>query len=113
MEIYSDLRKEFPKIGKEWVQGNIHSHNEMGAFFSDTDMPEMDGMTLARTMKNREDLREVEIVFVTMECCLLMKLEAKEIGVRGWLPKPLKPNLLNNILEKITRRLDLKSKVAA
>ena len=37
MEIYSDLRKEFPKIGKEWVQGNIHSHNDMGAYFSGTD----------------------------------------------------------------------------
>lgn len=91
----------------------LEKNNGINILFSDTDMPEMDGLTLARTMKNREDLRDVEIVFVTMECCLLMKLEAKEIGVRGWLPKPLNPSLLNNILEKITKRLDLKSKVAA
>lgn len=31
------LRKEYPEIGKDWVQGNIHSHHNMGAFFSDTD----------------------------------------------------------------------------
>ena len=31
------LKEEFPEIGTEWVQGNIHSHHTMGAFFSGTD----------------------------------------------------------------------------
>ena len=38
LKIYKALRKEFPKIGKEWVQGNIHSHHGMGAFYSGTDV---------------------------------------------------------------------------
>jgi proteasome lid subunit RPN8/RPN11 len=38
MKIYKPLRKEFPEIGKSWVQGNIHSHHTMGAFFSGTDI---------------------------------------------------------------------------
>lgn len=38
MKIYKELRKQFPKIGKEWIQGNIHSHHGMGAFFSGTDV---------------------------------------------------------------------------
>ena len=38
MKIFKSLRKEFPEIGKSWVQGNIHSHHEMGAFFSQTDI---------------------------------------------------------------------------
>jgi hypothetical protein len=37
IKIYKKLQKEYPKIGKEWVQGNIHSHHGMGAFFSGTD----------------------------------------------------------------------------
>ena len=37
IKIYKPLRKEFPEIGKSWVQGNIHSHHNMGAFFSSTD----------------------------------------------------------------------------
>ena len=37
IKIYPKLRKKYPKIGKEWVQGNIHSHHTMGAFFSGTD----------------------------------------------------------------------------
>lgn len=37
VKIYKPLRKEFPEIGKSWVQGNIHSHHSMGAFFSGTD----------------------------------------------------------------------------
>lgn len=38
VKIYKPLRKEFPEIGKSWVQGNIHSHHTMGAFFSGTDI---------------------------------------------------------------------------
>ena len=38
IKIYKPLRKEFPEIGKTWVQGNIHSHHSMGAFFSGTDI---------------------------------------------------------------------------
>ena len=38
IKIYKPLRKEFPEIGKSWVQGNIHSHHSMGAFFSNTDI---------------------------------------------------------------------------
>ena len=37
MKLFPKLRKQFPKIGKEWVQGNIHSHHGLGAFFSGTD----------------------------------------------------------------------------
>ena len=42
IKIYKDLRKEFPQIGKEWVQGNIHSHHTMGAFFSGTDEQQLE-----------------------------------------------------------------------
>jgi len=38
IKIYSKLRKKYPEIGKSWVQGNIHSHHGMGAFFSGTDI---------------------------------------------------------------------------
>jgi len=37
IKLYPKLRKEFPEIGKSWVQGNVHSHHSMGAFFSGTD----------------------------------------------------------------------------
>ncbi len=38
IKIYKPLRKKFPEIGKSWVQGNIHSHHGMGAFYSSTDV---------------------------------------------------------------------------
>jgi len=41
IKIYKPLRKEFPEIGKSWVQGNIHSHHSMGSFFSGTDNQQM------------------------------------------------------------------------
>ena len=41
IKIFPKLRKEFPQIGKEWVQGNIHSHHNMGAFFSGTDKDQL------------------------------------------------------------------------
>ena len=41
IKIYKPLRKEFPEIGKSWIQGNIHSHHSMGSFFSGTDNQQM------------------------------------------------------------------------
>lgn len=37
IKIYGKLRKQHPEIGKSWIQGNIHSHHSMGAFYSGTD----------------------------------------------------------------------------
>tara|TARA_B100001094_G_C18171256_1_gene795237 strand:- start:622 stop:1449 length:828 start_codon:yes stop_codon:yes gene_type:complete len=38
VKIYKTLRKQHPEIGKSWVQGNIHSHHSMGAFYSQVDV---------------------------------------------------------------------------
>ena len=73
----------------------------------------IDGMTLAEMVRKKKELDNVEILFLTTECCLLRKLEAKDVGVRGWVPKPLKPNSLLENLEKIMRHLDLKTKMMA
>tara|TARA_R100000655_G_scaffold6183_3_gene18145 strand:- start:12435 stop:13286 length:852 start_codon:yes stop_codon:yes gene_type:complete len=39
---FTKLRKLYPKIGTKWVQGNVHSHHTMGAFFSGTDKEQLD-----------------------------------------------------------------------
>ena len=85
----------------------------MDIIVSDISMPEMDGMELAKVLKGRQDLKNVEIVFFTTECCLLMKLEAKELGVRAWLPKPAKPDLLLGMMEKIRSKFCIKKEVTA
>jgi len=41
MKVIRPLMKKYPKIGNEWIQGNIHSHNDMGAFFSGTDKQQL------------------------------------------------------------------------
>ena len=38
---FTKLRKLYPKIGTKWVQGNVHSHHSMGAFFSETDKEQL------------------------------------------------------------------------
>jgi len=42
IKVIKPLVKKYPKIGKEWVQGNIHSHHNMGAFFSGTDEQQLE-----------------------------------------------------------------------
>jgi DNA mismatch repair ATPase MutL len=37
LKVYKSLVAKFPEIGKTWIQGNVHSHHSMGAFFSQTD----------------------------------------------------------------------------
>jgi hypothetical protein len=41
LKVYKDLVAKFPEIGKTWIQGNIHSHHDMGAYFSSVDKDQL------------------------------------------------------------------------
>jgi len=42
IKVIKALTKKYPKIGKDWVQGNVHSHHNMGAYFSGTDEEQLE-----------------------------------------------------------------------
>lgn len=55
---------------------------------SDVNMPEMNGLDLARAIKTDERYKTKPIIVLTTESSESMKMTGKEIGVTGWMVKP-------------------------
>jgi two-component system chemotaxis response regulator CheY len=55
---------------------------------SDVNMPEMNGLDLAREIKADERYKTKPIIILTTESSESMKMAGKEIGVTGWMVKP-------------------------
>lgn len=55
---------------------------------SDVNMPELNGLELARSIKADERYKNKPIIILTTESSSDMKVMGKEIGVTGWMVKP-------------------------
>lgn len=55
---------------------------------SDVNMPEMNGLDLARAIKADDRYKTKPIIILTTESSEAMKMAGKEIGVTGWMVKP-------------------------
>ncbi|PHM16960.1 MAG: hypothetical protein CJD30_08940 [Sulfuricurvum sp. PD_MW2] len=55
---------------------------------SDVNMPEMNGLELARAIKSDDRYKTKPIIILTTESSEQMKMTGKEIGVTGWMVKP-------------------------
>ena len=91
----------------------LQSNPGINIILSDINMPEMDGMALAQSVRKKKELNNIEILFLTTECSKDMKSEAKKIGVCAWIPKPAKPALLLSVLERVVTRIFNKNEALA
>lgn len=55
---------------------------------SDINMPQLNGLDLARELKQGDTFKNKPILILTTESSAEMKAKGKEIGVTGWLVKP-------------------------
>ena len=91
----------------------LQSNPGINIILSDINMPEMDGMALAQSVRKKKELNKIEILFLTTECSKALKTEAKRIGVCAWIPKPAKPALLLSVLERVVKRIFNKAQAFA
>lgn len=68
---------------------------------SDVNMPHMDGLTFAENVKREADYAFTPILMLTTEASADIKARAKAIGVKAWLVKPFKPNVLLSAVSKL------------
>ncbi|MDD3769851.1 MAG: response regulator [Sulfuricurvum sp.] len=61
---------------------------------SDVNMPEMNGLDLARAIKSDDRYKTKPIIVLTTESSDQMKMAGKEIGVTGWMVKPFSEDKL-------------------
>lgn len=69
--------------------GALQSGSEnFDLLISDVNMPEMNGLELARAIKSDDRYKTKPIIILTTESSEQMKMTGKEIGVTGWMVKP-------------------------
>lgn len=68
---------------------------------SDVNMPEMNGLDLARAIKADDRYKTKPIIVLTTESSNEMKMAGKEIGVTGWMVKPFSDDKLVKSLKMV------------
>jgi two-component system chemotaxis response regulator CheY len=70
---------------------------------TDQNMPNMDGLTLVKSLRQLSDYKSTPILLLTTESADAMKEEGRSAGATGWLVKPFDPNKLLEVVGKVTR----------
>jgi two-component system chemotaxis response regulator CheY len=68
---------------------------------TDQNMPNMDGLTLIRTLRTLPTYARVPILMLTTEFSDEMKAKGKAAGANGWLVKPFDPQRLTEVVKKV------------
>jgi two-component system chemotaxis response regulator CheY len=71
---------------------------------TDVNMPEMDGLKLVRTLRERPSYRFTPILVLTTETGVETKQRGREAGATGWLVKPFDPERLRQTVLQVLRR---------
>ena len=66
---------------------------------TDVNMPEMDGITFIRKVKETQ-FKYLPILVMTTESQDDKKQEGKDAGAAGWLVKPFKPEQLTEVVSR-------------
>ncbi len=78
--------------------------NTVDVILTDQNMPRMDGLTLVRLLRARDDCRTLPILILTTESSDEMKELGREAGATGWLVKPFDPERLINVIDTVMSR---------
>jgi len=80
---------------------SLMKEHSIGLFISDINMPEMDGITLLKKIKEDKDHKHTPVIMLTTESTGDMITEGKEAGARAWIIKPFQPDQLINAVKKL------------
>ncbi len=68
---------------------------------TDVNMPNMDGITLIKELRNLPDFKFTPILMLTTESAAEKKQEGKAAGATGWIVKPFDPEQLLSTIKKV------------
>lgn len=70
---------------------------------TDLNMPNMDGITLIKSVREQSQYKFIPIVMLTTESQAEKKQEGKNAGATGWIVKPFKPDQLLAVVQKVLK----------
>jgi len=85
--------------GREGLDMAHHEHFD--AILTDINMPEMDGYTLIKSLRQQAGYRTTPILTITTEHTDESKRQGREAGATGWVTKPFNPEKLLATLNRL------------
>jgi two-component system chemotaxis response regulator CheY len=70
------------------------SHPAVDLVITDVNMPNMDGITLVRELRQLPEYKGVPLLVLTTEAGVERKMAGKQAGATGWIVKPFNPESL-------------------
>lgn len=106
------IKNTLQKLGFESIleAGNgvealeVMAKNKVDIIITDWNMPEMDGLTFVKTVRQKDQYKETPILMITTEAAKEDILTALRSGVNNYVVKPFTPDTLQ---EKVFKLLDL------
>ena len=86
--------------GKDAVS-KVAGGSKLDIVVTDLNMPEMDGITLIKELRQLSAFKFTPILMLTTESAMEKKQAGKEAGATGWIVKPFKPDVLLKTIEKV------------
>lgn len=74
----------------QWAKNN----HPPALVISDLNMPNMDGLTLVKNLRQLEKYKSLPIIMLTTESSAEQKSIGKSVGATGWIVKPFNPEQL-------------------
>ncbi|HRE30613.1 MAG TPA: response regulator [Candidatus Berkiella sp.] len=81
----------------EWAKQNAAPD----LILADVNMPNMDGITLIKKLREIQEYKYIPILVLTTESSKDKKIQGKETGATGWIVKPFDPEQLINTINKV------------
>jgi len=78
------------------------SGQKVNLIISDVNMPNMDGLSMVKKIKENPQYKFTPIIMLTTESGNDMKEQGKSVGVKAWMVKPFKPD---QMLDAVSRLL--------
>ncbi len=75
--------------------------NKVNLIISDVNMPNMDGITMVKTLKAMPENRFMPIIMLTTESQEATKLQGQAAGAKAWVVKPFKPEQMLDAVSKL------------
>lgn len=80
---------------------DVMAKNKVDVVVTDWNMPEMDGLTFVKTLRSKDEYKNLPILMVTTEAAKEDILTALRSGVNNYVVKPFTPDTLKDKIDKL------------
>src|ERR1700733_14765515 len=80
---------------------NLCKNNIYDFVLTDQNMPNMDGLTLIKSLRGLSTYSRIPVVVLTTEASDSMKAQGRAAGATGWMVKPFDPVKLLEVAKKV------------